>query len=45
VRRSDARWAVERPLEEVIAAHLWRYSACVSRRVTYEPTQNQTSSL
>jgi glutamine synthetase len=25
VRRSDARWAAQRPLEEVIAAHLWRY--------------------
>ena len=25
VRRSDARWAAERPLEEIIAAHLWRY--------------------
>jgi glutamine synthetase len=25
VRRSDAQWAAERPLEEIISAHLWRY--------------------
>jgi glutamine synthetase len=25
VRRSDAEWAAERPLEEIISAHLWRY--------------------
>lgn len=25
VRRSDAAWAAERPLEEVLAAHRWRY--------------------
>jgi glutamine synthetase len=25
VRRSDAVWAAERPLEEVVAAHRWRY--------------------
>jgi glutamine synthetase len=25
VRRSDAAWAADRPLEEIIAAHLWRY--------------------
>lgn len=25
VRRSDAAWAAERSLEEVVAAHLWRY--------------------
>ena len=25
VRRSDAAWAAERTLEEIVAAHLWRY--------------------
>jgi glutamine synthetase len=25
VRRSDAAWAADRPLEEVVAAHRWRY--------------------
>jgi glutamine synthetase len=25
VRHADAAWAAERPLDEVIAAHLWRY--------------------
>jgi glutamine synthetase len=25
VRRADAEWAAARPLEEVIAAHLWLY--------------------
>jgi glutamine synthetase len=25
VRRADAQWAAERSLEEIIAAHLWRY--------------------
>ncbi|MGH3843921.1 MAG: glutamine synthetase, partial [Pseudonocardiaceae bacterium] len=25
VRRSDAAWAADRPLDEVIAAHRWRY--------------------
>jgi hypothetical protein len=25
VRRSDAQWAAERRLEEIISAHLWRY--------------------
>ena len=25
VRRADAQWAAERPLEEVVSAHLWRY--------------------
>jgi glutamine synthetase len=25
VRRSDAAWAAERPLEEVVAAHRWRH--------------------
>jgi glutamine synthetase len=25
VRRSDATWAAERPLEEVVAPHRWRY--------------------
>ncbi|MEA2182049.1 MAG: glutamine synthetase, partial [Solirubrobacteraceae bacterium] len=25
VRRSDAAWAADKPLEEVVAAHLWRY--------------------
>ena len=25
VRRSDAAWAAERSLEDVVAAHLWRY--------------------
>jgi glutamine synthetase len=25
VRRTDAEWAAARPLEEIIAAHLWRY--------------------
>jgi glutamine synthetase len=25
VRQSDAQWAAEQPLEEIISAHLWRY--------------------
>ncbi|MEA2184999.1 MAG: glutamine synthetase [Solirubrobacteraceae bacterium] len=25
VRRSDAAWAADKPLQEVVAAHLWRY--------------------
>jgi glutamine synthetase len=25
VRRSDATWAADRPLEDVVAAHRWRY--------------------
>jgi glutamine synthetase len=25
VRRSDATWAADRPLDDVVAAHRWRY--------------------
>ncbi|MFZ0873120.1 MAG: glutamine synthetase, partial [Pseudonocardiaceae bacterium] len=25
VRRSDAAWAADRPLDDVVAAHRWRY--------------------